>query len=76
MMELGLEEEKTSMEEIQYYSRAWPGAQIFLFLLVPGPLRTLVLGPGIRLTRESGELREPEEECPWVLRSAPDWLPA
>lgn len=35
-MELGLEEEKTLMEEIQYYSRDWPGAQIFPFLLVPG----------------------------------------
>ena len=76
MMELGLEEEKTSMEEIQYYSRAWPGAQIFLFLLLPGPLRTLLLGPGIRLTWGPGELRELEEERPWVLRSAPAWLPA
>ena len=76
MMELGLEEEKTSMEEIQYYSRAWPGAQIFLFLLLPGPLRTLLLGPGIRLTWDPGELRELEEERPWVLRSAPAWLPA
>lgn len=69
MMELGLEEEKTSMEEIQYYSRAWPGAQTFLILLLPGPLRTLVLEPGIRLTQEPGELREPEGERPWVLRS-------
>ena len=46
------------------------GAQTFLILLFPGPLRTLVLGPGIRLTQEPRELREPEGEHPGVLRSA------
>lgn len=64
------------MEEIRYYSRAWPGAQTFLILLLPGPLRTPVLGPSIRLTWELGDLREPEGERPWVLRSAPTGLPA
>lgn len=57
-MEFGLKDENSFHGSDLMLCRAWPGAQIFLSLLLFGPIGILVLGPAIRWTQVLGQLRE------------------